>query len=217
MHSTKTEILARLKRNDGATVDDLASNLGLAPMTIRQHLTALERDDLVRAEEVRRATGRPHHLYRLTTDGHRSVSDGYDRMLALLVEQAGGMEPGDVAGATPDERRALLFRRAAGALATRYQGEIRALRGGEQAGRLVAILREHGGFAEWHALGDAFEVRDFGCVFRESMGDAMACAWHEEFLGVALGAAVQPAAEPDGCAACCRYIIPGRVSTPVST
>ena len=61
MHSTKTEILAHLKRNDGSTVDGIASSLNLAPMTVRQHLMALERDGAVRSEEVRRATGRPAH------------------------------------------------------------------------------------------------------------------------------------------------------------
>jgi len=59
MHSTKTEILAHLKRNDGSTVDGIASSLNLAPMTVRQHLMALERDGMVRAEEVRRFVGRP--------------------------------------------------------------------------------------------------------------------------------------------------------------
>ena len=89
MHSTKTDILALLKRNDGATVDEISSALGLAPMTVRQHLTALERDALVSGQEVRRPTGRPHFRFRLTEDGHRRVSDGYDRLLALLVTAAG--------------------------------------------------------------------------------------------------------------------------------
>ena len=63
MHNTKTEILALLKRSDGATVDDIATSLSLASMTVRQHLTALQRDALIQAQEVRRATGRPHYLY----------------------------------------------------------------------------------------------------------------------------------------------------------
>jgi predicted ArsR family transcriptional regulator len=216
MHSTKTEILALLKRSDGSTVDELASSVGLAPMTVRQHLTALERDELVRAEEVRRSTGRPHYLYRLTPDGHRSVSDGYDRMLALLVEQAGYLEPGEIAGATADERRARLFRRAAEALAMRHRAEVAALAGAARMERVAAILRSHGGFAEWHDLGGEFELRDFSCAFRSSVGDHVPCAWHESFLAAVLGVDVRAPIEPAVCADCCRYVVPVSVRTPAS-
>ena len=105
MHATKTEILARLKRTDNASVDELSSALGLAPMTVRQHLTALERDALVHAEEVRRPAGRPQFRYSLTDEGHRAVAEGYDRLVALLIEQAGALDPLELVGATPDGRR----------------------------------------------------------------------------------------------------------------
>ncbi|HEY8173530.1 MAG TPA: winged helix-turn-helix transcriptional regulator [Dehalococcoidia bacterium] len=205
MHSTKSEILALLKRADGATVDDLSSSLGLASMTVRQHLTALERDDLVRAEEVRRPMGRPHYQYRLTDDGHRQVSNGYDRLVTLLVEQA-GMENGDAKAA--EERRRELFRRAGTALGARYRTELVGL--GEEARieRVVAILRSHGGFAEWHENGGGFELRDFSCVFRANIGADGRCEWHEAFLAEAIGGDIVAAPQPDGCADCCRYIIP---------
>jgi predicted ArsR family transcriptional regulator len=208
MHSTKTEILALLKRNDGSTVDDLASALNLAPMTVRQHLTALERDTLVRTEEVRRQTGRPHHFYRLTVDGHRRTIDGHDRMLALLVEQAGFLQPDDVTGRTPVERRARLFHKAAVTLAERHRAAIRALVGSERIERVVAILRSHGGFAEWHDQGDAWEVRDFACVYRAVAAGNDACDWHETFLSSVLDVPIRMAVSPAGGADCCRYLIP---------
>jgi predicted ArsR family transcriptional regulator len=208
MHSTKTEILALLKRSDGSTVDELASHLQLAPMTVRQHLMVLERDELVAAEEVRRPTGRPHYRFRLTDDGHRKVSGGHDRLLDLLVEQAGHLEPADVAGATPDERRAHLFRSAAESLATRHRAEVAVLSGVEQVERVAAILRAHGGFPDFHDLGGEFELRDFSCVFRSSVGPQVPCAWHEVFLTVVLAASVRAAVEPAAGADCCRYIVP---------
>jgi len=212
MHSTKTEILTLLKRSDGATVDDLSTSLGLASMTVRQHLTALERDALVRAHEVRRATGRPHYLYQLTDDGHRHISDGYDRLVALLVRETGNVEI-DENFATPDERRRRLFRRAARALAETHVAEVRALSGEAQAERIIAILRSHGGFAESHAQPGGYELRDFSCVFRATVGGAGPCDWHATLLATLLGAPAQvaPPAEA-GCAACCQYI----VTTPVA-
>lgn len=207
MHSTKSEILALLKRSDGSTVDELASQLRLAPMTVRQHLTVLERDELVGAEEVRRPTGRPHYLYRLTEDGHRKLAGGFDRLLALLVEQAGELGPDDLA-ATPDERRARLFRRAAESLAARHRAEVAALSGAARVERIADILRSHGGFPEFEDLGGEFELRDFSCVFRSSVGDEVGCAWHEAFLEAILEVSVRAPGEPASCAACCRYIVP---------
>jgi predicted ArsR family transcriptional regulator len=207
MHSTKSQILAQLKRNDGATVEDLASTLRLAPMTIRQHLTALERDDLIASAEVRRATGRPHYHYRLTPDGHRRVSDGYDRMLVLLVKHVGEMDGARLHDATPDERREELFRTAATALAARHRASLQSLDEEARAERIVAILQEYGGFAEWHLSDDGIELRDFSCVYRTSVCNSGACAWHVPFLETILGVAIDTAEEPDGCAACCRYII----------
>jgi predicted ArsR family transcriptional regulator len=212
MHSTKTEILAHLKRNDGSTVDGIASSLNLAPMTVRQHLTALERDGAVRAEEVRRPTGRPHFHYRLTDDGHRRLSEGYDRLVALLVEQAGNLQPN---GHSPDGQRSALFRAAARALAERHAAEVRALPPAEQAARAVAILRMHGGFSEQHPDGDAFEIRDFGCVYRETVSRHGRCDWHETFLTELMDADVTAIDGGDSdCIAGCRYTVRVRAQAP---
>lgn len=208
MHSTKNDILALLKRADGSTVDALASSLGLAPMTVRQHLVALERDALVAADAVRRPTGRPHYVFRLSEDGHRRVLDGYDRLVGLLVQEAGLLEPDDIAGVTPQERRARLFSRAATALANEHAPTLRSLAGEPLAERLVVILRSYGGFPEWHAADDAIEFRDYACVFRSSVPEAPRCAWHESFLEASLGHAVRAAAEDAQCIACCRYLLP---------
>lgn len=215
MHSTKTEILALLKRSDGATVDELASSLGLAPMTVRQHLTALERDGLIRAREVRRATGRPHYRYSLTDGGHRRVAQGYDRLVALLIEAAGA--PAALDGATPGERRGRLFREAALALAKKHRGEVLMLSGGQRVARAVEILLAHGGFAEWHELRGAWEVRDFSCVYRASVDGCGPCQWHEPFLAALLGGPIEAAPPSGDCAACCRYLIPTPAGSPAAT
>lgn len=206
MHSTKTEILAHLKRRDGSTVDGIATTLNLAPMTVRQHLTALERDGAVQSEAVRRPAGRPHLRYSLTADGHRHLANGYDRLLALLVEQAGLAEPNGAS--TPEDRRAKLFRAAAASLAERHIPEIRALTfSTDRVERAVAILCAHGGFAEYHDRDGELELRDFGCVYRETVTRAGSCVWHETLLSALLDADITAMQEADECAVCCRYII----------
>jgi predicted ArsR family transcriptional regulator len=210
MHSTKSEILARLKRFDGATVDDLAGSLGLAPMTIRQHLTALERDDLIRAKAVRRTTGRPHYRYELTDEGHRQIAQGYDRLVELLVDSAGSLEPAEMAGLDAGGRRALLFRIAATTLAGRHRADVLSLPRDERGERVAEILRSYGGFSDSHTTGDAVELRDFNCVYRGTVVNGAVngrCEWHETLITELLGAAPLAVEPSDDCPACCRYMI----------
>jgi len=210
MHSTKSEILARLKRFDGATVDDLAVSLGFAPMTIRQHLTALERDDLIRAKAVRRTTGRPHYRYELTDEGHRQIAQGYDRLVELLVDAAGSLEPVQMAGLDAGGRRALLFRIAASNLAGRHRADVVSLPQDERGERVAEILRAYGGFSDAHLAGDVVELRDFNCVYRSTTTNGAVngrCEWHETVLTELLGAPPVPIEPTDDCPACCRYMI----------
>ena len=61
MQTTRQEILEILKEERQATVEDLATRLGLTPMTIRHHLNVLQAQNLVEASKVRRSqrVGRP--------------------------------------------------------------------------------------------------------------------------------------------------------------
>ena len=208
MHSTKTEILARLKRTDGASVDDLAVSLGLAPMTVRQHLMALERDGLIGVEAVRRSNGRPHYCYRLTEEGNRSIAQGYDRLVELLVESAGNLEPAALHGRSPEERRALLFKLAAATLAGRQRAEVLSLPPMARGERIAEILRAYGGFSDCHQNGQGFELRDFNCVFRSAAPTTVACEWHETLLEGLTNTPPLAVSPSDDCVACCRYIIP---------
>jgi predicted ArsR family transcriptional regulator len=69
MQSTRQQILEYLQRHGRGTVKELGSLLGLTSTGIRQHLTVLERDDLVEAREER---GRVAHTHLLMTEGRRS-------------------------------------------------------------------------------------------------------------------------------------------------
>jgi predicted ArsR family transcriptional regulator len=56
LETTRGRVLAHLRRGP-ATVEELAQALGLTDNAIRPHLTALERDGLVRQTGVRRGPG----------------------------------------------------------------------------------------------------------------------------------------------------------------
>src|SRR5438309_1180307 len=89
MQSTKSQILAALKRQGHCSVDELAAQLSLAPMTVRQHLAMLERDSLVESHEERQRLGRPHFVFVLTEKGEASFPKQYDEIARQLLSEVG--------------------------------------------------------------------------------------------------------------------------------
>src|SRR3982751_3012298 len=88
---TRGQVIALLRRG-AMTVDELANTIGVTDNAVRLHLTALERDGLVRAEGVRRegSVGKPATLYAVTPDAQVAFSKAYEPVLStLLVSLAG--------------------------------------------------------------------------------------------------------------------------------
>src|SRR5262245_16706050 len=93
--STRGRVIARL-RGGPCTVDELAAELGLTDNAIRQHLTALERDGVVRHAGVRRGpgAGKPASLYEVHPDAEALLSRAYAPALtALLAVLSGELPP----------------------------------------------------------------------------------------------------------------------------
>jgi len=207
VHSTKSLILAFIKRNGGGTVDELAQAMGLASMTIRQHLTALQRDDLLEAEPVRRPKGRPHYVYRLTRHGDDTFPKRYDRLTGALLQEVSSLKVNDIDGLAPDEKASLILRRAADRLADECLPQVRGRSLEEQVAAVTKILHADGGFAEWQKTENGYVIRDYNCLFsRVHLQDGRGCQWHLHFLSRVLGPKVRFEAV-DGCGDCCQYVV----------
>lgn len=85
--STRGRILALL-RISPRTVDELAVELNLTDNAVRQHLTGLERDGLVRGSGVRRlpGAGKPATVYDLEPAAEPLLSRAYAPVLGTLLE-----------------------------------------------------------------------------------------------------------------------------------
>lgn len=68
------------------TAAELSEALGIGAVGVRQHLALLERDGLVHASGVRRAVGRPSHLYALTEAAEALFPKAYDHLLIDALE-----------------------------------------------------------------------------------------------------------------------------------
>ncbi|NES98538.1 MAG: ArsR family transcriptional regulator, partial [Desertifilum sp. SIO1I2] len=90
---TRRAIVQLLKQEGRLDAETLATHLGLTAMAVRQHLYALQDEQLVTYQEESRPMGRPAKLWQLTAAADRFFPDGYAELtLSLLnsVKQAFG-------------------------------------------------------------------------------------------------------------------------------
>jgi len=207
LQTTKEQILAFLKRNGSSTVDDLATALGLAGMTVRQHLMMLERDDLVVSQKVRRPTGRPHYVYALTPQGHDIFRKRYDRLVQMLLGELARMEGAELLQTTGEERVLWVVRRLADRLAEEHAPSVKGKDLEERVAIAASILQQEGGFAEWSKVEGGYEIRDYNCLYRGLLQSHYACAWHLRFLTKLLNCEVSHQVDPNCGANCCRYLV----------
>jgi len=216
--STKNDILAYLKRAGGTTVDAVASEFGLARMTVRQHLFGLERDGLVVSREERRQVGRPHLVFSLSAGGEERFPKRYDRLANLALQEVALLEADEIAGLAPEEKKRLLLKKMADRVYEEHEPMVRDKGLKERVAIIADILRQEGGFAEWLAEGQRYEIVDYNCVYRkvaDSHRDV--CEWHLSLLGRLLGKDVECAQFISEGADCCRFVVNGDAEVAVSS
>ncbi|HXG36927.1 MAG TPA: winged helix-turn-helix transcriptional regulator [Dehalococcoidia bacterium] len=193
MQSTKSQILAHLKRNGRGSIEELAKALGLAPMTVRQHLTALERDGLISSQEVRRSTGRPHLAFSLAEKAQEEIfPKRYDRLANLLFDEIASLEPSEIAGLSPKEKKRLLLSKMGERVARQHAPRLEGKPLPERVQLVATILESEGGMAEWRKAEAGFEIIDYNCTYRKiAQSNNEVCDWHLNLLGRLLGRQVR--------------------------
>ena len=155
LESTRGQLLSLMRRG-ARTVEELAAALDLSDNAIRNHLSTLERDHLVRQAGVRRTAGagKPALLYELHPDAEPLFSRAYPPVLTALIETL-------VAACPPDQAEELL----------REMGRRLALQvGGRAAGSLdnrvrtaAAAMVALGGDVEVTRGDGTLRIRGSGC------------------------------------------------------
>ncbi len=158
--STRGRVITLLRRRE-RTVNELADELGLTDNAVRTHLAALERDGLVALVGVRRAIGKPAHVFALTPDADSLFPRAYGVVLRTLLDALRrSLPPAQVDALIAETGRQLAapFPRVDGGLADRAEAA-------------VAALSALGGVAEARVEGALATIRGFGCPLREAVDD----------------------------------------------
>jgi predicted ArsR family transcriptional regulator len=79
--------MSAIKLNGSMTAETLGKELGISPVAVRQHLTALEAEGHIVTSVERRGLGRPVHKYTLTLQGDETFPRAYDALANALLEE----------------------------------------------------------------------------------------------------------------------------------
>lgn len=157
MKSTRDRILQTLLRRPRTTINELAEAVGINPISVRHHLTNLQMEGLVDAEEERHGVGRPRLVYFLTEDGLEKFPTRYLRLTSRLLDQMKGTLPQSVVRE--------MFQTVADNLASEH---IPALKGMNVEQRLEAmkdLLADEGFVVEWEKKGQEYFIHEITCPY----------------------------------------------------
>jgi predicted ArsR family transcriptional regulator len=81
----RQQLVLALKKRGHGDMESLAEDLFLSPGAVRQNLSGLAAQGIVKYRIARAGPGRPKHIYELSSDGQRLFPDFYDEVAVALV------------------------------------------------------------------------------------------------------------------------------------
>ena len=87
MSETRMRILQLLKMRNSMTVNQLTDALNISSMGIRQHLSILEGEGLVKFHQEKQERGRPHYIYSLTNEANTLFPTTYANFAVGLMQE----------------------------------------------------------------------------------------------------------------------------------
>ena len=157
MKSTRDRILQSLLRHPRSTINDLAGAVGINPISVRHHLTNLQVEGLVAAEEERHGVGRPRLVYLLTEDGLERFPTRYLRLTTRLLSQMKETFTGPVVGE--------LFTQVANDLAAQHEGDFKDMTVEQRLETLQELLADEGFIVEWEKQGQNYLIHEITCPY----------------------------------------------------
>jgi predicted ArsR family transcriptional regulator len=184
--STRMEVLELLRRKGHASAEGIASDLGVTPNAVRQHLTNLERDGFVISQPERRARGRPSLLFSLTERADSVFPKRYGQLATMVLQEV--QEMGG------DEALDEIFARVAARHASAIEKDLVGLDFDQKLAAVVAWIGRAGTLAEQTETEDGVKVTIHNCPFRATaLKFPQVCSITPHLMSLLLGGAVSQA------------------------
>lgn len=157
MKSTRERILQTLLNHPNATINDLAEAVGINAISVRHHLTSLQAEGLVNAEEERHGVGRPRLVYALTEKGLERFPTRYLRLTNRLLDQ--------MKESLPPAAINKLFTEMASGIAADYTQQIKSMTVEEKLDFIKQLLAQEGFSVEWERRGSDYHIHEISCPY----------------------------------------------------
>jgi predicted ArsR family transcriptional regulator len=157
MKSTKDRILHTLLRKPKITINEIAVAVGINAISVRHHLSNLEKEGLIAAEEERHGVGRPRLMYSLTQDGMERFPTKYLRLTTLLLAQ--------MKETLPATAVVKLFNQVAEDIAKEYSEQMKGLSMEERLDFVKDLLAQEGFTVEWEKKGREYQIHEISCPY----------------------------------------------------
>lgn len=159
MKSTREKVLEALSSRPRSTISNVAQYVGINEISVRHHLTRLQADGLVIAEEERHGVGRPHLVYLLTENGMEHFPTGYIRLTGNLLNH--------LKQSLSQEKLNDMFVTMAEKLASEYKDDLYGLNMDQKLDLLTQVMAKEGFDIQWQRIGDQYEIREISCPFHQ--------------------------------------------------
>jgi predicted ArsR family transcriptional regulator len=157
MKSTRDRILQTILHQPRRTINELAEAVDINPISARHHLTNLQAEGLVAAEEERHGVGRPRLVYFLTEEGMEKFPTRYLRLTTRLLAQMKETMPAPVVSK--------LFSQIADDMASDYTDQVQGLGMEERLDFVKTLLAEEGFTVEWEKKGEQYHIHEISCPY----------------------------------------------------
>ena len=165
LFTTRGRLLVLLKKRGPCTVAYLSSQLLVTRNAIRQHLSSMERDNLVSQRLVKGGPTKPSLSYSLTQQAETLFPKQYALVLSQLVQELGRRQGEQQVEVLLDKlghsSASLHLNKMASLKATNNQnGEFSAA-----VQEVIGILERGGGIMEWEETGRGGMLRNYNCPY----------------------------------------------------
>ena len=157
MKSTRDRILQTLLNNPHSTISDLADAVDINTISVRHHLTNLQADGYVIAEEERHGVGRPRLVYSLTESGQEKFPTRYLQLTNRLISH--------LKLTLPEEDVEKMFSDMAIEVASDQARKLKSLPLEEKLNKLKESLEDEGFSIEWEQDDEEYRINEIACPF----------------------------------------------------
>jgi DeoR family transcriptional regulator, suf operon transcriptional repressor len=157
MSATRNKILQTLLKKPKSTINEMAEAVGINPISVRHHLTNLQMEGLVEAQEERHGVGRPRLVYLLTSEGMEQFPTRYLQLTKRLITQ--------MKESMPPETVSTLFGQIADNLVSQYEHDVKGLSMEARLDFVKDLLAQEGFTVEWEKKDDSYQIHETSCPY----------------------------------------------------